>query len=270
MENLFDRITKKLPKATPQMQQELANTYKDPAADTSKATDLSTKDLVARWQATNNEADTAELLKRMQPTISSAITSFGGGDQSLDVKAAKLTIDALKTYDPTMGADPTTHVFHNLKRLNRYSAQRNDIIPRSEYSVLEQKNLQRYIDTFTEEKGREPSIGELADISGLSTKKVEKLLDNQVRVINDTSTLTDESMASTIGSKDVTDEDYFEYVYASVGPIDQKIMEWASGFHKKPILSNGEIAKKLGVSQAAVSQRKARIQKMLSDVRGLV
>ena len=67
----------------------------------------------------------------------------------------------------------------------------------------------------------------------------------------------------------MTDDDYYEYVYNSVSPIDQKIMEWASGKGGKTY-SNMEIAKMLHITPAAVSQRKAGIQKKLSMVRSLV
>ena len=132
--------------------------------------------------------------------------------------------------------------------------------------------LQRLMDIsnrFEDDHGREPSVGELADMTGLNTRRIEKLLNGNT-VINDTSSLSEESQESTFTQKDVTDEDYFEYVYSSVGPIDQKIMEWTSGMHGKPQLSNGMIASKLGISAAAVSQRKNKLLQMLSDVRSVL
>lgn len=268
MENLFSKIVKTIPEPTAEQQKALADTYGDPGASTETPEKLPLKDLVQRWQKNGTPEDTSAVLKRLKPTIDSAITSYAGGDTTLGIKAAKLTLQALKNYDPTFGADPTTYVFHNLKRLNRLSGQRGNIIPKSEYSAMEQNIIKRHINEFQEEHGREPSIAELADKTGLSKKKIDKLL-NMRGVVNDTSTLAEETGSSVYGAKGISDEDYFEYVYASVSPLDQKIMEWASGYHKKPILSNNEIAAKLGVSAAAISQRKARIQQLLSDVRGL-
>lgn len=84
------------------------------------------------------------------------------------------------------------------------------------------------------------------------------------------SATTDEQTgADLLGSKDTTDRDYYEYVYNSVSPLDQKIMEWTSGYKGKE-LSNNQIASKLHLSAGAVSQRKARIQELLGQVRGLV
>ena len=110
---------------------------------------------------------------------------------------------------------------------------------------------------------------ELADRTGYSLKKIEKLL-NGSSVVSETATINPETNGSTQFSSDLTDEDFFEYVYRSVGPIDQKIMEWSSGYHGKPVLSNQEIAKRLRVSAAAISQRKAKILDKMSEVRGLL
>lgn len=259
MDNIFDTITNKLPK-TEQPQQTYPVGIKQ----------LSTKDLVAEWQKKKTPELTAEVLSRFKPTISSAINSYAPGTgNSLDVKAANITLDALSKYDSSVGTDPTTFVFHNLKRLHRVNAQRSNIIPIPEQTALEQKKLKEVASAFEVDNDREPTLEELANLSGFNTKKVDKLL-NIGGTINDSSTLSEESRSSTFSMKDLTDDDYFEYVYVSVSPTDQKIMEWSSGLHGKPVLSNNQIAAKLKISAAAVSQRKAKLHQLLSDVRGLL
>ena len=49
--------------------------------------------------------------------------------------------------------------------------------------------------------------------------------------------------------------------------IEQKIIEWSSGLHGKQRLSNNEIARRLGISPAAVSQRRNKIDRLMSEVR---
>lgn len=272
MENLFDIISKGLPKPTAEQQQQLQALEQQavPQAKPAEASSLPLKDLVLRWQTSPQEGDEAVMLKQLKPTISSAITSYAPGkEKELSIQAAKLALNALKSYDPSYGTDPKTHVFNNLKRLSRINGQRANIIPVSEGMSAEQRMLQRLSADFEDDFGREPSLEELADRSGFSIRKVEKLLDANV-VVNDSSQVSEESHNSTFFTKDITDEDYFDYVYKSVGPIDQKIMEWASGFHGKPQLPNQVIAQKLGITPAAVSQRKNRIQSLMSEVRGLL
>lgn len=274
MDNLFDTIKNNIPQARKkdldalnaleQSQQAVANPQ---GMDLSK---VSAKDLVAVWQKDQKPEYTSELLRRMKPTMTAAINSYAPntGDK-FGIKAAKLTLDALKVYNPSFGTEPSTYVFNHLKRLNRISGQANNIIKRSEAMALDQARLRELSNRFEDDHNREPSIGELADLSGLSKKKVEQLLDNDGTVISESASL-DDSMRSTVMNDEVNDDDCFEYVYASVGPIDQKIMEWTAGKHGKRPLSNNEIAQKLHISAAAVSQRKNKIAQMLSDVRSLV
>lgn len=263
MDNIFSTLTSNLPKAHQQYDESIAAQADDPLkAPTNK--------LIMDWQKTQQPELTAELLKRMKPTISAAISSYAPGmDKQLAVKAANLTLDALRTFDAKKGASPGTHVFHTLKRLSRYGMEATNIIPRSEGVMADKRKLDAASARFQDLHDREPSLAELADATGFSKKKIDKLLDIGT-VVNESSTLTEDSQKDTFAKSDLTERDYFDYVYASVGPIDQKIMDWSSGYGGVSQISNNDIAKKLNITPAAVSQRKAKIQKMLSDIRGLL
>lgn len=166
MENIFNKITKSLPK--PVQQPPKQSTYTAPQQ-------LSTKDLVARWQKKETPEDTSELLTRMKPTMSSAINSYAPGmANTMAVKAATLTLSALRSYNPEAGTDPSTHVFHNLKRLNRIYGKRGNIIPVSEQLLREQKLVADAAARFEDEHDREASLAELADATGLSVAKLQK------------------------------------------------------------------------------------------------
>lgn len=269
MPTLFETITEKLPKATDEQKRQLE--LADPAVvEASSPDDIPLKDLVLRWQKNPTEADTAYLLKKMKPTINSAMTSYAPGHQKdLAVKAANLTLTALKSFNPDYGADPSTFVFHNLKRLNRFANRRANIIPISEQASQEYRFLNEVRNEFVDTFDREPSDEELADRTGYSIKKVNKIL-NSNRVRSETSTLNPETNNSTVYDSDVSEKDFFEYVYRSVGPIDQKIMEWSTGAHGELEMSNKEIAAKLHITPAAVSQRRAKILAKLEEVRSLV
>ena len=269
MDSLFQTITKNIPKPTDEQQQALKELEQEATTKT-KAGEPSIKDVVKRWQANPTEEDTAFLLKKMNRTINAAMTSYAPGhSKDLAVRAARLTLDALRAYNPDFGTDPSTYVFHNLKRLNRLANRRANIIPISEQASQEYRFLnakrQEFIDTFD----REPSDLELADATGYSLKKVNKILDGS-KVTSESSTINPDSHTSTFSQSDLTDQDFFEYVYRSVGPIDQKIMEWSTGMHGKKPMSNIEIAKKLKVTPAAISQRRAKILAMMSEARGLL
>lgn len=229
--------------------------------------DLDLNDLIVDWQKNNKPEQTQELLKRMQPTINSALHSYAGGmEDQMRIKAAKLTLDALRSYDPNRGTSASTYVFHNLKRLNRYATQSTNIISIPEGLASDTNRVNKAIADFNDRENRDPSDQELADITGLSRKRINQILDSAT-ILSESSTLTTEGQQSTYTQNILTDKDYFEYVYASTDPINQKIMEWSAGMHGKPKLTAVEIAKKLHMSPAAVSLRMAKIQKMMAEVR---
>ena len=269
MPTIFETITQKLPKPTEEQLRQLELT--EPAVvESSKAEELPLKDVVVRWQKSQSPEDTSYLLKKMKPTINSAMTSYAPGKQKeLAIKAANLTLQALRQFDPERGVDPTTYVFHNLKRLNRFANRRANIIPLSERAMQEYNFLQQVKQDFEDTFDREPSDMELADRTGYSLKKVTKLLSGN-KVTSETSTLNPESGNSTQFFDNTTEDDILDYVYRSVGPIDQKIIEYSSGKNGKPVLSNKEIAAKLRLSPAAISQHRNKIIAMIEETRGLI
>ena len=270
MSTIFETITSSLPKATEEQKQQLAALTPKEVIEGTDYEKLPLKDLVVAWNKKPSEELTSVVLHKLKPTMSSAITSYAPGhSKDLAVKAATLTLQALKTYDPARGADPTTHVFNNLKRLNRYANRRQNIIPISERAAMEYRTISTAKDDFIDTYDREPSDLELADLTGFSVKKIRKVLDGN-RVISETAQINPETHNANVFESDITDDDYLDYVYRSVGPIDQKIIEWSSGMSGKPVLSNLEIAKKLHITPAAVSQRKSKLASMLSEVRGLI
>ena len=273
MTNIFDKIVQSIPKPKPEDRQRLAELEKQTQARTGGQSNydaMSMEDLVTAWQGSPSPELTSLVLKKLQPTMTSALRSYAPGQEDeLRIKAAKLTLSALKSYDAKAGAAASTYVFNTLKRLNRVSGTRASIIKYPEQLMFDRKKISDARTDFEDEHGYEPSLAQLADMTGISEKRISKL-DDMGTVVSASSTINPETNSEQFGTSAVTDDDYFDYVYGSVSPIDQKIMEWASGLHGKQQLSNTAIAAKLKITPAAVSQRKAKIQKMLADVRGLV
>ena len=122
---------------------------------------------------------------------------------------------------------------------------------------------------FEDDHGREPSTAELADLTGLTEKRIDTIMNNNA-VFSESATINPETGDSGFGVRGMSDMDYLSYVYAGASPVDQKIIEWSSGMHGKPILGTGDIAKKLNITPAAVSQRKNKLFAQLSEMRTLL
>lgn len=226
------------------------------------------QDLAIRWNKYHLKNDGTALHNMMKPLVDGAIRSYGAGVPGLRVQAYKIAFDAIGTYNPEKGADIKTHIFNNLKRLNRVSAQRTNIAHVSENLARDYAMVAKSIANFNDEYGRDPNDDELSDITKLSTKKLDKIL-NRNTIISGSESVTAEG-ADRVYKKDNDINDYIEYLYASSDPVDKSIIEMSSGFRGKPIMQNTDIARKLKITPAAVSQRMEKLRERMSDLRGLV
>ena len=226
-------------------------------------------DIVDRWKSDKSAQTTKQLLDYLKPTIDSALHTYTPGQEdSFRIKATSMALNSLSGYDKKKNTSPRTYVFSALQRLNRIRRQRDSIIHIPESQVYLRQLVDKKKDQLQEDLGRQPSLLQLSDKTGLSQKKLQKIYDDNI-TFSETSSTNTQTGDSSFKSSDLTDKDYYNYVYRSVPPLDQKIMQWSSGFGK-PLLSNNEIAKRLRLSPGAVSQRKAKIQQKLSLVRGLI
>lgn len=227
--------------------------------------------LINMWKTTKDKQYTGQILQYLKPTINSALKSFGGSQQQhLKIQAAKLALASLQTFDPAKNIQPSTHVFHNLQRLNRIRRDRQNIIHIPQTALYQQQMIAAKQSQLQDQLGREPSIQQLSDFIGMSAQRINKIKNKQLNTINQSSAISQTTGQSTFSKKVQTDKDYLQYTYKSLGPIQQKILQWSTGMYNKPILSNQQIAAKLQITPGAVSQRKARIQQVLSQVRGLL
>jgi RNA polymerase primary sigma factor len=120
--------------------------------------------------------------------------------------------------------------------------------------------------------GREPSDEELADITGIALPrviKVRKRMRSRVPFSVAEGEDDDENSGTDVAvSRRTPYDDWVDAVYHDLGEIDKIILQHRSGYRGAEILPNQEIAKKLGLSPAAVSQKAARIQARLDEFNG--
>lgn len=224
---------------------------------------------IADWQKKSTPENTKQILDFIKPTIDSALHTYTPGQQNtFRIKATSYALQSLRNYDVTKKASPNTFVFSNLQRLNRLRRQRQNIIHIPQNQVYMKQMMDNKAAQLQNDLGRPPTDQELSQALYISKRKLDKLR-QQSSVIISQAMSQDPQGHQMLGKSDVTDMDYYNYVYSSVSPVDKKIMQWTSGYRTKP-LSNNQIAEKLHISPGAVSQRKNRIQQLMSQVRGLV
>jgi DNA-directed RNA polymerase specialized sigma subunit len=179
-------------------------------------------------------------------------------------RAKLLTIDAIKTFDPSSGANLTTHVYNYLRPINRESKDMAEIAPVSRHYNDESAKMINAITSFSEENGREPDDSEIRDILGISQKRLEKL--NKIVKYE----VPESQIVGGMEDEDIDEQSnklnlWTDYVYHDLGTKDKKILDFKLGRSGHPEMSNEEIALKLNISPMEISNRSANIAKKILD-----
>lgn len=218
------------------------------------------------WKRQPTAAGMSQLLSAADPILGRAVTTFAGRQSPvLKSRAKSLAIKAFRSYNPKAGTKLHTHLMTQLQPLRRSAIQSGQIIHQPERMTYDKRTLRDAQSTFVDSRGREPSEDELADATGLSVRRVRAIA--KLRATVATGQLGTEYE---VPAEDPSAEDmWLEYVYYDLEPRDKQILDWRLGRHGKERLPNNEIAKKLRISAAAVSQRMARIAERLQEGEGL-
>lgn len=227
------------------------------------------------WKARPSLQANGLMLRTIDPIIQSAVKTYGGSAPSptLVSKARKMALEVLPRYDPSK-TKMKTFLMSQLQGLRRASAKDTSIINVPEQVQLDHFHLSKAEDELRDQLGRDPSTDELADLTGLSTRRIVYVRKLQMPASEggilqpiqggEGDDFNDPAVRTLSGGDDA--RAWHQFVYASLSdPADQVIMEHSLGLHAKAVLSNQEIARKLGVTPSAVSQRKARIQSKLDE-----
>ena len=216
------------------------------------------------WKKRPTQENLSRTVKGFERMAMNVVGQQKSVNQSLLKSRARLLVaNAVKTFDPSKGTQLSTHVYNHLRPLNRSSKDMTEIAPLSRYYSDESAKLISFVNGFTEENGREPDDLEIRDALGISGARLKKL--NQ--------TIKYEIPESQIvgGIEDEEDQDqnrlnqWTEYVYNDLDPVGRKILDMKLGRNGRSPSSNEDIAIKLNMSPADVSNKAARIAKSILD-----
>lgn len=225
------------------------------------------------WKSQPSPKTTGALLKSVNPIISTAMRSYGGGSSTsptLRSRAKQLTIDAFGTYDPIRGS-MKSHLMGHLQRLHRLSGHEQQIIRLPERVAMDRIQVDTARTELEDSLGRSASDQELADHTGLSKQRLAYIHQAGQPLAEGTLLRPAEEGAGMYmpGVKQLNDQKqhtWLEFVYDDLTPIDQFIMERMLGMHGQRKQAVNDIAKKLKITSGAVSQRLMRIQLKLDKL----
>lgn len=220
------------------------------------------------WQQNPSPDTTSTLLKEIDPIIRQGLSYYGGGISNSPLmrgKAKQIAIKALSTYNPDT-APLRTHIMSNMQRLQRLAAHERQIVRLPERVAISQQQLLEVEKKFTDDRSRPPSDIELADRMGVAVKRLAEIR-KAARALPESMVTqpTEEGGVREMGSRAISQEpdQWVEMVYMTLDPINQIILERALGLHGHRQANFSQIAKKLRLSSAAVSQRWNKIQQLL-------
>lgn len=205
-------------------------------------------------------------VKDLRPTVDFTLKSLGAErDPYMRSRADLVTADAIKSFDPTKGAQIQTHVSNQLKRLYRENRARRSPIPVADRMQLDKFSVQRATEELEEELNREPTALEIAERARLSLRRLEKVRAHSIPIGTEGGGAEMGIEQANVSETD-WDQEAVDYVYRDSDRIDQKLLEYKLGLYGAPKLSAGEIAVKLKLQPYQVTRRSMRISKRINEI----
>ena len=221
------------------------------------------------WKADQSPESTAAMLGKLEPVIQRGIrTHVGEPTPILMSRGRQLALEGLRGYDPSR-ARLQTHLFNQLQGLKRIARQQSQVISVPERVIFDQARLHEMEQELRDKHGRDPTDSELANRTGFSLKRIAHVRQYRPGMSEGSMSAIDPGLSPGLAANQSARDAWVQIVYDELPSLDQKIMELSLGLHGRKPLSNLEIAKKLGRSPGAISQRKAKIQELLDQEQDL-
>lgn len=216
------------------------------------------------WKAQPSPTTNSRMVAAIEPIVQKGMQTYGAKGPLGYSRARLMAFDALQKYDPQR-SPLQSHILSHLQGLRRATTQQQNFVRIPDRIAIENFKLSEEQQRLSDELGRPPTDVELADSMRVPLKRLAQIrrghagyASSQVQDVE-----TQDSPGSRVPGRSRAAELWTQIVYDDLGPIDQKILEHSLGLNGQPRLANHEIAKKLGRTPGAITQRKIRIQQLL-------
>ncbi len=224
------------------------------------ATDEARRQELAMWRDWKESGEDPKklqpLMQSLKPMIQHRLKTFAPANihkPALEAHANTIVVGVLRKYDPTK-AQLNTPLTKHLQGLQRWTMNHQNFSRAPEARTKLIGPYQNANQELTDLYGREPTVQELADRMKVSVKTISKL-QGELRADLIASNSEDPFLDESTVHREVLD-----LLHTSLSPEELQVWELWYGYGGKPKLKKGgDIAKKLGWSDAKVSQVKKRI-----------
>jgi DNA-directed RNA polymerase specialized sigma subunit len=225
-------------------------------------------EMIMEWQRTKDPTLFSQLSIRYKPVVENMVNQYrtvGVSPSTLRANAQSQMIKAFVTYDPSKGTQPITHVYNNMKKVQRVASESliSGHIP--EARNLKRATFHTALINLTDRLGYEPNIDQISDELGWGKKEAARMYNE----------LSGETTAS--GAKfdfygnatqaESKDKALADLLYHELEDKDKVIFEHTFGYAGKPVLSNKDIAKKLNVNDMWITRRKKAMSEKIASYR---
>lgn len=227
---------------------------------------------VMDYKANPHPASADAFLKAVSPIMETGLSTYGGKNVNpmMRTRARRVLLDSVRTYDPSR-ASFKTHAMNQLRTLQRYGAQQQQVLKVPEGVALDQGHLRESEAELRDRLGRDPSDQELADHAGISRRRIRYVRGYRQGIA--------EGQLASAGAAEDGDGGYepavnqadpthlmAEFLYHDLDPVDQVILEYTVGLNGSPRLPGSVLAQRVGLTPGAISQRKARLDQRMREL----
>ena len=224
---------------------------------------------VLKWQETKDPKLFKELINAYAPIRASVVNRYrttGLNTKSLETEAMTQNIRALKTFKASGGAQPSTHIHNNLKKVYRHANESlmSGHVPEARGMQLSTYKILK--ENLKDQHGYEPNTKMMADEMGWSLKetaRAEKELHGET-----TASSAEFDFYGNSKQQKSSDKQIADYLYHDLKDDEKTVYEYTFGLGGKPELKkNKDIAKAMGVNEMFVSRKKKAISKKIENAR---
>lgn len=186
-------------------------------------------------------------------------------------RADLLAAESIKKYDPVSKVPLKNWIAQGLQGIHRISKNVTEIVKVPDQVRRDAANLARARGELREKLMRDPSDEELADHTGVSVKKQQRIAKGNLWSKAEGAFTADLERGGEDGDENMPGyakdpmAEVHDYVYHDLDDIDKQIFQYRLGYHGAQQLPNQEIARRLNISPSAVTQRATRIQRRLEE-----
>ena len=228
---------------------------------------LSIEDHWNTWHKHPTKKNLRTLMNEAKPVIDKSMRSYAkNASPAVRSKAKVLAVKAFKTYDPSGRSKLSTWLHTQMQPLSR-EAQSYDTVHTPEKIRFDLAHVNKMHNRFVDENNREPNEDELADYTGLSRKRIAHIRKYDRKLLYESFfDPEDDDDSGSLPGTNKPENLWADFVYAELGEKDKLIydLKTGRGGRGKP-LSVNQIAKKVGISASAVSQRLAKISQRIQE-----